>query len=178
MESITEPKEQQQGGSTISASMAEQNVVGDGVPATAVVKMSNQLWIKYHSIETKWNQPKPRTEMHRGALAAANHARRRCCRPRGRRRCNSSSRRRQAELVGQLDAQGVSEAETSLAATVEHNNDGAGSPEMSKASGKTKQGERAKTTAAQAIKGGQEARGSYAVAFTAPARCQNGHDRA
>ena len=119
---------------------------------TAVVKMSNQLWIKYHSIETKRNQPKPRTEMHRGALAAVNRARRRCCRPRGRRRCNSSSRLRQAELVGRLDAQGVSKAETSFAATGEHNNDGAGSPEMSKASGKTEQGERAKTTVAQAIK--------------------------
>jgi len=137
LESITEPKEQQQGGSTISASMAEQNVIGDGVPATTVVKMSNQLWIKYHSIEMKWNQPKPRTEMHRGALAATNRARRRSCRPRGRRRCNSSSRRRQAELVGRLDAQGVSEAGTSLSTTVEHNNNGAGSPEMSKAMGKT-----------------------------------------
>ena len=116
--------------------------------------------------------------MHHGALAAANHARRRHCRPRGRKRCNSSSRLRQAELVGQLDAQGVSEAKTSLAATGKHNNDGAGSPEMSKASGKTEQGERAKTTAARAIKGGQEARGSCAVAFTVPARCQNGHDHA
>ena len=81
-------------------------------------------------------------------------------------------------MVGRLDAQGVSEAETSLAVTGKHNNDGVGSPEMSKASGKTEQGERAKTTAAQAIKGGQEARGSCAVAFTAPARRQNGHDRA
>jgi len=55
--------------------------------------------------------------------------------------------------VGRLDAQGVSEAGTSLSATVEHNNDGAGSLEMSKATGKTEQEERAKTTAAQAIKG-------------------------
>ena len=148
MESITEPKEQLQGGSMISASMAEQNVIGDGVPATVVVQMSNQLWIKYHIIKTKWNQPKPRTKMHRGALTAANRARQRCCRPRGRRRCNSSSWLRQAELVGRLNAQGVSEARTSLSATVEHNNDGTGSPEMSKASGKTEQGERAKTTAA------------------------------
>ena len=62
MESITEPKEQQQGGSTISASTTEQNVVDDGVLVTAVVKMSNQLWIKYHSIEMKRNQPKPGTE--------------------------------------------------------------------------------------------------------------------
>ena len=116
--------------------------------------------------------------MHRGALAAANRARRRCGRPRGRRRRNSSSRLRQAELVGRSDAQGVCEAETSLAATGKHNNDGAVSPEMSKASGKIEQGEMAKTTAAQAIKGGQEARGSCAVAFTAPVRRQNGHDRA
>ena len=162
----------------ISASTAEQNVVGDGVPVTAVVQMSNQLWIKYHSIKTKWNQPKPRTKMHRGALAAANRARRRCCWPRGRRRCNSSSRLRQAELVGRLDAQGVSEAGTSLSVMVEHNNDGAGSPKMSKASGKTEQGERAKTMAAQAIKGGQEARGSCTVAFTVPAQRQNVHDHA
>ena len=95
--------------------------------------------------------------MHRGALAAANRARRRRCRPRGRKQCNSSSRLRQAELVGRLDVQGVSKAGTSLSTTVEHNNDGAGTPEMSKASRKTEQGERAKTTAAQAIKGGQEA---------------------
>ena len=58
--------------------------------------------------------------------------------------------------MGRLDAQGVSEAGTSLSATVEHNNDGAGSPEMSKASEKTEQGERAKTTAAQAIKGAKK----------------------
>ena len=55
LESITEPKEQHQGGSTSSASTAEQNIVGDGVPATAMVKMNNQLWIKYYSIETKQN---------------------------------------------------------------------------------------------------------------------------
>ena len=91
---------------------------------------------------------------------------------------NSSSRLRQAELVGRLDVQGVSKAKTSLAATGEHNNDGTGSPEMSKASGKTEQGERAKTTTAKPIKGGQEARGSCAVAFIAPARRKNGHDRA
>ena len=80
--------------------------------------------------------------------------------------------------MSQPDAQGVGGAGASLSATVEHNNDGAGLPEMSKASGKTEQGERAKTTVAQAIKGGQEARGSCAVAFTAPARRQNGHNRA
>ena len=80
--------------------------------------------------------------------------------------------------MGRLDAQGVSEAETSLAVTGKHNNDDAGLPEMSKASKKTEQGERAKTMAAQAIKGGQETRGSCAVDFTVPARCQNGHDRA
>ena len=67
------------------------NIVGEEELATAVVKMSNQLWIKYHSIKTKRNQPKPGMEMHHGALGAANHARRRSCRPRGRRRYNSSS---------------------------------------------------------------------------------------
>ena len=58
--------------------------------------------------------------------------------------------------MGQLDAQGVSEAGTSLAVMGEHNNDGAGSPEMSKATRKTEQEERAKTTAAQAIKGAKK----------------------
>ena len=28
-------------------------IIGEEEPATAVVKMSNQLWIKHHSIETK-----------------------------------------------------------------------------------------------------------------------------
>ena len=44
---------QRRGVTTITVITAEQNVVGDGVPATAVIKMSNQLWIKYYSIETK-----------------------------------------------------------------------------------------------------------------------------
>ena len=59
-------------------------------------------------------------------------------------------------MVGRLDAQGVSEARTSLSATVEHNNDGAGSLEMSKVTGKIEQEERAKTTAAHAIKGAKK----------------------
>ena len=58
--------------------------------------------------------------------------------------------------MGRQDAQGVSKAGTRLSATVEHNNDGAGSPEMSKATGKTEQEERAKTTTAQAIKGAKK----------------------
>ena len=67
-------------------------IVGEEEPATTVVKMSNQLWIKYHNIETKWNQPKPGTEMHRGALATTNHARRRSCRPRRRKTWTASFR--------------------------------------------------------------------------------------
>ena len=55
--------------------------------------------------------------MHRGALATANRARRRNCRPRGRRRCNSSSRPRLAELVGWLDAQRYSGAGARFAET-------------------------------------------------------------
>jgi len=51
-------------------------VVGDGAPATAVVKMSNQQGIKHHSIETKLEQPNTRTEVHRGALATATRSRR------------------------------------------------------------------------------------------------------
>ena len=50
----------------------------------------------------------------------------------------------------------MAELELGLAATVEHNNDGAGSPEMSKATGKTEQEEKAKTTVAQAIKGAKK----------------------
>ena len=72
-------------------------------------------------------------------------------------------------MVGRLDAQGVSEAGTSLSATVEHNNDGAGSPEMSKAMGKTEQEERAKTTVAQAIKGAKKL--EEAVMWPSPHQC-------
>ena len=39
---------------------------------------------------------------------------------------------------------------------VEHDNDGTGSPEWSSGDGKTEQEERAKTTAAQAIKGAKK----------------------
>ena len=80
--------------------------------------------------------------------------------------------------MGRLDAQGVSEAGTNLSATVEHNNDGAGSPEMSKATGKNRARRKGKDDSGSGYKGGQEARGSCAVAFTVPARRQNGHDRA
>ena len=68
-----------------------------------------------------------------------------------------------------MGAQGKGEARTSLSATVEHNNDGAGSPEMSKATGKTEQEERAKTTAAQAIKGAKKL--EEAVLWPSPRQC-------
>ena len=85
-------EKQQRGVTMITVITAEQNIVGDGVPATAVIKMSNQLWIKYYSIKMKQNQPKPGTKMHRGALATANRARRRSCRPRRRKTWTASFR--------------------------------------------------------------------------------------
>ena len=55
-----------------------------------------------------------------------------------------------------MDAQGLGGAGTSLSAMVEHDNDGTGSSEWSSGDGKTEQEERAKTTAAQAIKGAKK----------------------
>ena len=53
-----------------------------------------------------------------------------------------------------MDAQGSGGAGTSLTATVEHDNDGTGSPEWSSGEGKTEQGRKATTMAAQAKKDG------------------------
>jgi len=61
---------------------------------------------------------------------------------------------------------------------VEHNNDGTSSPEIKQWRRENRARERGQTTTVQALKDGQEAQGSCAVAFTAPARRQNGHDRA
>ena len=80
--------------------------------------------------------------------------------------------------MGQLDAQGVGGAGASLSATVEHNNDGTGSPEMKQWRRKNRAKGRGQTAMVQAIKDGQAAQGSCAMSFTAPARRQNSHDRA
>jgi len=60
---------------------------------------------------------------------------------------------------------------------VEHDNDGTGSPEWSSGDGKTEQGRKATTMAAQAKKDGQEAQGSHGEAFSAPTRRPDGHAR-
>ena len=54
------------------------------VPATAVDKMVNQLDTKHHGIVAKLKQGFTRSEAHRRALAMTALARRRFCRPRGR----------------------------------------------------------------------------------------------
>ena len=80
--------------------------------------------------------------------------------------------------MGLPNALGVGGAGASLSATVEHNNDGTGSPEMKQWRRKNRARGRGQTATVQAIKDGQEAQGSYAMSFTAPVRRQNGHDRA
>jgi len=60
---------------------------------------------------------------------------------------------------------------------VEHDNDGTGSPEWSSGDGKTEQGRKATTMAAQAKKDGQEAQESHDKAFSAPTRRPDGHAR-
>ena len=50
-------------------------IVGDGVPAIAVGKMTKQQGIKHHDIETKLQQDSTRAETHHRALATVkrNH---------------------------------------------------------------------------------------------------------
>ena len=57
----------------------------DDAPATVVDKRTNQPVIKYHGHKAKLTVHSVRPKMHREALATANRARRRRCRPRGRR---------------------------------------------------------------------------------------------
>ena len=116
--------------------------------------------------------------MHRGALAAANRARRRSCRPRGRRRCNSSSRLRLVELVGWLDAQGYGGAGACFAAMAwalvrRQKLDGAAAAVTGKQRRKENE-ERRRWLAYNATK---EAQRSHAEAFAVPTQRPDGHAR-
>ena len=75
-----------------------------------MVKIRNQWVMEDYSIVAKLKQDSAGAEDHRNTLATTKHSRWGRCRPRGRRRCNSSSRLRLVELVGWLDAQGYGRA--------------------------------------------------------------------
>ena len=60
-------------------------IVGGEALVVVVIKMRNQWVIEYHGIVAKLKQDSAGAETHRGALATAKRARRRRCRPRGRR---------------------------------------------------------------------------------------------
>ena len=74
-----------------------------------------------------------------------------------------------------MDAQGLGEAGTSLSATVEHDNDGTGSPEWSSGDGKTEQEERRTAAAPEPYRAAKEVQGSHDEAFSAPTRRPDGH---
>jgi len=87
------------------------------VPATAVDKMVNQLGTKHHGITKKLKQGFTRSEAHRRALATTVLARRRFCRPRGRKAASGVPRQNQVTKAGWLGAQGIGEAGTDFAET-------------------------------------------------------------
>jgi len=92
-------------------------VVDGGVPATAVDKMVNQSGTKHHGIVAKLKQGITRSEAHRRTLATTALARRRFCRPRGRKATSGVPRQNQATKVGWLGAQGIGKAGTGFAET-------------------------------------------------------------
>ena len=85
----------------------------------AVDKRSNQPVIEHHGNKAKLMACQARAETDRGALTMAKRARRRCCRPRGRKTSHGKIRRRQTTTTGWLVLQGVGEAIEHLAAMVE-----------------------------------------------------------
>ena len=66
----------------------------DGAPVAAVDQRSNQPVIEHHRNKTKLKACQARAETDRGALTMAKRARRRCCRPRGRKTSHGKIRRR------------------------------------------------------------------------------------
>jgi len=62
------------------------------VPVAVVDKMIKQQGLKHHGIKAKLEQHRARTVTHRGALATVTRARRRFCRPRGRKATSGVSR--------------------------------------------------------------------------------------
>ena len=84
---------------------------GDGgAPVAAVDKRLIQPSTQHHGNMAKLTACQARAETDCGALAMAKRARRRCCRPRGRKAASGGSRWNQATKVSQLGAQGIGEA--------------------------------------------------------------------
>jgi len=88
--------------------------IDGGVPATAVGKTSKQQVIEHHKNKTELMAYQAQAETDRGALATAKRARRRCCRPRGRKAASGGSRWTQATTVGGMGSQGGDGAGTLL----------------------------------------------------------------
>ena len=90
-----------------------------GAQVTVMDKMSKQPVIEHHGIKAELAACQARAKTDRGALATAKRARRRCCRPRGRKAASGGSWRNRATTVGCLSTQGVGEAIERFALTVE-----------------------------------------------------------
>ena len=88
-------------------------------PVAAVDKRVKQLITQHHGNMAKLTACQAQAETDRGALATAKRARRRCCRPRGRKAASGGSQRNQATKVSQLGAQGIGEVIERFAVTAQ-----------------------------------------------------------